>query len=272
MNDGAGPDQIEVGSREAFNNGLAQLQSNGATALITGAADPAAFHRISGHLLGDMESSRVPLFVLISQTQDIIRHRTRYPAAVHESQIVEFMSELTDAYDTRGPYLRAPESGDDETADEDDPTAEPSHTSTESSDSDRVPETPDLGILYEMITDAVEAVTRRHQIHDWDLRIVIDSCIPLLEYNDITAAVDFFDDIRGLSRDRTALTHAVYPITLGNQDTAAPGDSAEELLDAFDLHIRVRSQQGQHELQWELLNSNCRTGWLELPPVHQSLP
>ena len=272
MNDGAGPDQIEVGSREEFNDGLAQLRSNGATALVTGAADPAAFHRISGHLLGDMESSRIPLFVLISRTQDIIRHRTRYPAAVHESQIVEFMNELTDAYDTRGPYLRAPESGDDETADEDTPTDDPSQTSTESLGDNSTPETADVGILYEMITEAVEAVTRRHQLQDWDLRIVIDSCIPLLEYNDIAAAVNFFDDIRDLSRDRTALTHAVYPITLGNQDAAAPHDSVEALLETFDVHIRVRTQQGQHELQWELLDPNCRTGWLELPPVHQSLP
>jgi hypothetical protein len=269
MSDSTGPDRIEVGKREEFNSALAQLRSVGATALVTGTADPVAFHRISGHLLGDIESNRIPVFVLVGRNQNIIQERTRHPAAVNEFQIVEFMSELADAYEPRGPRLRIPNSEDEHNPDDGEPANDFSAASEESSG--RPPETTDLEVLYERVVDAVESVSRRYQLDAWDLRIAIDSCIPLLEYNELDASVDFFDRIGDLTRDHTGLTHAVYPIPL-NSERAATADSVDDLLDAFDIHIRVRSQQGHHETQWELLDFDCRTAWLDLPPAHQSLP
>jgi hypothetical protein len=264
MNSNINPGRFQVGTRADFNEGLSELQANGATALVTGTGDEVAFHRISGHLLGNIEESRIPLFALIARDTSLIKYRSQHPAAINEFQIIEYMRDLVDSYETRGPTFLNPDSGHENGSENDDDQDELASLE------DSIEQT-DLQTLYTEIEDAVDSIQQRYQIDDWDLRIAIDSCIPLLEYNELDSCIAFFENIRQLTVKHTGLTHAIYPIAISSEGTATVDTSVDNLLESFDIHIRVRSQD-THETQWELLEYDVRTDWLKLPPADQGLP
>lgn len=248
---------MEAGTRQDLKHGLDELRAQGTMILVIGDADSVALHRISSSLLGDQTKGRVPVFALIDQPESLVSERVVNPEEITETQILRYVDHLTADVKTG-------------TRTQEGAAVSPEEESSTNPESVSSTIQGDLNQLTKQLTERVEALASNRSFEDRNLRVCIDSAIPIFDHHAIPDVREFFADLRSLTQRYTAMTHAMYPVNV-SADAANDGLSMfSEMLASFDILIEVRSEGGMHEQRWNLLDHDCRTAWIDLNPTEAS--
>lgn len=121
---------------------------------------------------------------------------------------------------------------------------------------DRVPRS-DLDALAAACREQVAAVERSADLAPAELRLCVDSLVPLVEANDRAAVAELVEAVGDRVRAARGMGHVHLPV-------ARDGDAVAELSPLFDAVIAVRSRRGRVEHRWTLPDADLTSGWLEL--------
>lgn len=245
---------MEAGTRQDLTHGLDELRAQGTMILVIGDADSTALHRISSSLLGDQTKGRVPLFALIDQPESLVAERVANPDELTDTQLLRYVDHLTADV--------TPSAGSEEA-----PPVSPEEESSADLESVSSAVNGNLAQLTEQLTEQVETLVADRPFEDRELRICIDSAVPIFDHHPIPDVREFFADVRALTQTHTAMTHAMYPVNVSADAVDDTLGTFSEMLAPFDILIEVRSQSGTHQQRWNLLDHDCRTAWIDLNPT-----
>lgn len=119
-----------------------------------------------------------------------------------------------------------------------------------------VPRT-DLDGLADACREQVTAVERSGDLSPAELRLCVDSLVPLVEANGLAAVASLVESVGDRVRAARGMGHVHLPV-------ARDGDPVEELAPAFDAVVGVRSRAGRVEHRWHVRDADVTSGWLEL--------
>lgn len=217
------------GDPDAFFRHLEKLKEEGSLILAMGNA-PAALNRISSQLLSDQSKGRVPMFILLSQDRSVIEDRLGND--VDDTQVLQYG------------FRRS--------------TADRAHASDTYPAKKLVSSTS----IYNDVKTAIEGIEDRRS-GPWEsgeLRVCLDSLIPILDQYERDQIETFLTDFRELVIDRSGMGHCLFPIE--------PLPSRFEWLPSFfDIVIDARSVEGTPQQRWRLVGADQVTDWFPVDEV-----
>lgn len=211
---------------------LASLKRRGSALLVVGGAPDEAHVAVSRRLLGDTSTgTRRRLLVLTDGPPAVAR-------LPRDERSEDLLTVLRCGRSTRRSAL-------------------PALAPTPGSDSvDRsIPpdDLADLTATVESLVAEFEAVSGG--LAPAELRVCLDSLVPLLERHDVHAVDDFVADLGTAVRDAQGMAHCHLPVP---RDAPSVG----ELTDNFDATVEVRLADGRPEQRWRVHGADVETGWL----------
>jgi hypothetical protein len=114
-----------------------------------------------------------------------------------------------------------------------------------------------LSALEAAIDEELWRLTRSASPEPGQVRLSVDSLVPLLESHGVTAVRSFLDRVGARVRSVRGMAHYVLPV---------PGDSepVREVVESFDAVIELRSPDGRPEQRWHLPDRDLTTRWVRL--------
>lgn len=225
-------------SEERFADGLAQLKRQGASVLVVGSVRAAQRQSICRRLLGQA-TARARRRVLVSTTGE----------SDDISDLLETDPE-TDTSLTCVRYATQARSA----------AASSAHTSSMEPDAPSIDGSPmttttlsELGIAIASAIDSFEAES--DGLEPAELRVGVDSLVPLLEAYDTERVFKFLHLTNGWVRDSDGMVHYHLPM---DRDS----DVVTVLAPLFDIIIELRDRDGVAQERWSIDDGDLRSGWV----------
>ena len=113
----------------------------------------------------------------------------------------------------------------------------------------------DLGIAIEQAIEGFETETAA--LEPGELRLGIDSLLPLLEEYGRQRVFKFIHLINGRTQDVDGMAHYHLPV---ERDARI----VQTLSPLFDITVELREQNGDYQERWTIEDGNRRSGWLSV--------
>ncbi|MFA9415920.1 hypothetical protein [Natrinema sp. HArc-T2] len=219
---------------DGFSDELTRLKRQGASVLVVGSVRPAHRQDTCQRLLG-CPTDRVRRRVLVSTTEG------PHPVSHHvDATGPETLSVIS--YDARARSATA-------TTPSTSPSIEPSTT-----DVDTLSE---LGIAIASAIDTFEADT--DSLEPAELRVGIDSLLPLLEEYGQQHVFKFLHLINGRTQDATGMVH--YHLPVERDARIVP-----TLPPLFDIVVELREHDSEFQERWIIHDGTDSSGWVSVSP------
>ncbi|NUB90495.1 hypothetical protein HTZ84_15515 [Haloterrigena sp. SYSU A558-1] len=225
---------------EQFTAELSQLKRRGASVLVVGAVRTEQRQEVSRRLLGQT-TSQPRRRVLVSTTGE--SHTMSHLA---DGDDAESATTALVNYETQSRGAAA--------ANNDSQSME--SVSVQSDDSPTTAATlADLGIA---VSDAIEEFERdATSLAPGELRIAVDSLVPLLEEYGAERVFKFAHLTNGRTRDADGMIHYHLPL---DRDS----DVVSVLTPVFDIVIELRDRNGLFQERWTINDGDYSSGWLSI--------
>lgn len=228
-------DRQEEPTDDSFTEELSQLKRQGASVLVVGSVRPEHQRSASRRLLGHA-SDRDRRRVLVSTSSG------DHHSLVEDSSISDELRFVTYESQTRGAVASEPI--DDHT------------TPTIGDDGITADTLGDLGIA---ISSAIEDFeTDADGLEPSELRVGVDSLLPLLEDYSTEQVFKFVHLTTGRVKDVSGMVHYLLPVE-------PDADVVPVLKPLFDVIVELREQPSGLQERWSLPNSGHCSGWLATP-------
>ncbi|WP_247003768.1 DUF7504 family protein [Halosolutus gelatinilyticus] len=221
------------GSTDAsFTDALSRLKQHGASVLVLGSVHPDQQWALSRRLLGHAtDQLRRRVFVSTANGD----------ALLHELSPAETIRVVRYESQTRCTVAEAPTTDGSATPSIDDqPTAET------------------LGDLGIAISSAIEAFESESEFEPSELRVGVDSLLPLLEDYDTEQVFKFIHLTNGRVKAADGMIH--YRLPIERDATVVP-----VLKPLFDVLVELREQNGIVQERWTLPRTDHSSGWISPP-------
>ncbi|MXV63243.1 hypothetical protein GS429_14435 [Natronorubrum sp. JWXQ-INN-674] len=217
---------------ELFTEALSQLKRRGASVLVVGSVRADQRRNVRQRLLGQAtDQPRQRIFV--STTGES-----------HDLEVSGPVRRITYAAQARSAAAQSPDSHE----------AEPSAPSTDESPIEATT-LADLGIA---ISSAIETFeTESNGLAPAELRVGINSLVPLLEEYGAERVFKFVHLTNGRTRETDGMIHYHLPMDRNS-------DVVSVLEPLFDIRIDLREQNGEFQEQWRIHDGGHRSGWITI--------
>ncbi|WP_306055231.1 DUF7504 family protein [Natronococcus wangiae] len=223
------------GPDDAFIEELSRLKRQGASVLVVGSTRASQQTETCRRLLGQA-IERPRRRILVSTTGE-----TGPISDVVSEQTADRLSVITHDVQTRSA-----------TASESSPTLPIAETPT------RTETLVDLGVA---ISSAIEAFdTAADGLEPSELRIGVDSLLPLLEEYSREQVFRFVHLTNGRTRDADGMIHYLLPVE-------READIVSVLAPLFDVIVELRERNGVRQERWTLKNGTLCSGWISTTRV-----
>lgn len=231
-------DRQQEPADDAFTEELSRLKRQGASVLVVGSVRPEQQQGVSRRLLGHT-SDRVRRRVLVSTSGDgHDRSLGGDPSSSDTLRVVHYESQTRSAV-TQGP-------GDDSHAT---PSIDDGDTATAET----------LGDLGISISGAIESFeSDADGLEPSELRVGIDSLLPLLEDYSTEQVFKFVHLTNGRVKDVGGMVHYQLPVE-------PDADVVPVLEPLFDILVELRDRNGCPQERWSLPDSGHCSGWITSP-------
>ncbi|WP_408959791.1 hypothetical protein [Natrinema sp. 74] len=219
---------------DAFSDELSRLKRRGASVLVVGSVRPSQWRDTCQRLLGQ-RSDQVRRRVLVSTTDD----PHRLPFLVDDVD-PETISPISYKAQARNATVSTPSAG----------------PSTPAS-SNEVDTLADLGIAISSAIDSFETDTTR--LEPAELRVGVDSLLPLLEEYGRQQLFKFLHLTNGRTRNANGMAH--YHLPVERDAKIVP-----TLSPLFDVVVELREQNGDWQERWVMDDGDRSSGWLSVDP------
>lgn len=221
---------------EQFTETLSRLKRTGASVLVVGSVRPHQQRDVCRRLLGQA-TVQPRRRVLVSTTGD----SHQFDADINASDTLKLVSYATQARSTAATDTSP------DTIESDAPSLEASPTTTTT--------LADLGIA---ISSAIEELeTEADGLAPAELRVGIDSLVPLLEEYGAERVFKFVHLTNGRTRDTDGMIHYHLPM---DRDS----DVVSVLAPLFDIIIELREQNGDFQERWSINDGDQSSGWISI--------
>lgn len=219
---------------DGFSDELTRLKHQGASVLVVGSVRPDQRRDACQRLLG-CDADRVRRRVLVSTTGG--RHPVSHFVDETSSETLSVIS-----YDAQARSAAAP-------APVASPSIEPTTTETDT--------LADLGIAISSAIESFEAET--DALEPAEVRVGIDSLLPLLEEYGRQRVFKFLHLINGRTRDADGMAHYHLPVERNARVVPI-------LSPLFDIVVELREQNGECQERWVIDDGTHCSGWLSVTP------
>lgn len=224
---------------EQFTETLSRLKRTGASVLVVGSVRPHQQRDVCRRLLGQA-TAQPRRRVLVSTTGDSHDVSHQFDADINASDTLKHVSYATQARSTAATDTSS------DTIESDAPSLEASQTTTTLAD---------LGIA---ISSAIEELeTEADGLAPAELRVGIDSLVPLLEEYGAERVFKFVHLANGRTRDTDGMIHYHLPM---DRDS----DVVSVLAPLFDIIIELREQNGDFQERWSINDGDQSSGWISI--------
>ncbi|WP_436346664.1 DUF7504 family protein [Natronorubrum sp. FCH18a] len=221
---------------EQFTETLSRLKRTGASVLVVGSVRPHQQRDVCRRLLGQA-TVQPRRRVLVSTTGD----SHQFDADINASDTLKLVSYATQARSTAATDTSP------DTIESDAPSLEASPTTTTT--------LADLGIA---ISSAIEELeTEADGLAPAELRVGIDSLVPLLEEYGAERVFKFVHLTNGRTRDTDGMIHYHLPM---DRDS----DVVSVLAPLFNIIIELREQNGDFQERWSINDGDQSSGWISI--------
>ncbi len=229
----SGTDRTET-TDGGFADELTRLKRRGASVLVVGSVRPDQCRDACRRLLG-CGADRTRRRVLVSTT-DGPHHATHH--------VDETGSEAlsTIAYEAQARNAA---------------TAEPGETPSVEPDTTMAKSLADLGLAIEGAIEGFETDTAA--LEPAEVRLGIDSLLPLLEEYGRQRTFKFLHLVNGRTRDVDGMAHYHLPV---ERDARI----VQTLSPLFDITVELREQNGDYQERWTIEDGDRSSGWLSVGP------
>ncbi|MFA9503130.1 hypothetical protein ACERIM_10140 [Natrinema sp. H-ect1] len=215
-----------------FSDELSRLKRRGASVLVVGSVQPDQCRDACRRLLG-CDADRVRRRVLVSTTAGP-HHATHHIDEAGSAALSVI------AYETQARNVT---------------TAEPGETPSVGTETTEAESLADLGLAIEQGIENFETSTAA--LEPGEVRLGIDSLLPLLEADGRQRVFKFLHLINGRTRDVNGMAHYHLPV---ERDARI----VQTLSPLFDIIVELRERNGDYQERWTIEDGDRRSGWVSV--------